>query len=86
MIVGSIGVGLLILILVWIIAIIVFVIGVKLQNNISWIVLISATVFTAILVLFPLETNSNQKRLEVTENSVNNLFKSKLSYDKLFRF
>lgn len=53
--VGSIGVGLFILIILWIIALIVFVISAKLQANFGWVALFIVTLITIILVALPIE-------------------------------
>jgi ABC-type Na+ efflux pump permease subunit len=66
MIVGSIGVGLLVLIIVWILALIIFVVGIKFQNNVAWVSLSSATVLTILLIVIPLDTHS-----KVVEDSDN---------------
>ncbi|XP_044749488.1 transmembrane protein 218 isoform X3 [Coccinella septempunctata] len=58
--VGSIGIGLLILIIVWIIALGIYVIAVKLQSNISWIALGTAAVITIILISFPVEKHNRE--------------------------
>lgn len=68
MIVGSIGVGLLVLIIVWILALIIFVVGIKFQNNVAWVSLSSATVLTILLIVIPLDTHS--KVVEDSDNLV----------------
>ncbi|KAJ8927479.1 hypothetical protein NQ314_020076 [Rhamnusium bicolor] len=64
--IGNIGIGLLLLIIVWIIALIVFVVGVKLQSNISWIALGSATVLTILLLIIP--TDKKHQPIEEPED------------------
>jgi len=56
--IGNIGLGLFILLIVWIVTIIVFVIGIKLQSNIAWIALGSATALTVILLCIPTEKHN----------------------------
>lgn len=68
MTIGNIGVGLFILLILWIGALVIFVIGVKLQSNISWIVLVSATLFTVILLLIPTSSNIQQEVVSVRKN------------------
>lgn len=58
--IGNIGIGLLILILVWIFALGIFVIAVKLQSNIAWIALCTAAVITIILASFPVEKHNKE--------------------------
>ncbi|XP_044254070.1 transmembrane protein 218-like [Tribolium madens] len=55
MIIGSIGVGLFVLIILWILTLIIFVVGIKYQNNIAWIILIVTTILTITLIIIPLE-------------------------------
>jgi len=57
--IGSIGVGLFILIIIWILALIVFVIAVRTQSNLGWFALGAATLLTVILVVIP--TDKPQK-------------------------
>lgn len=67
MIIGTIGIGLFVLIIVWIVALIVFVFGVKYKSNIAWIALGLATSLTIILVLIPVEkSNLLEEPQEVT--------------------
>ncbi|CAG9766949.1 unnamed protein product [Ceutorhynchus assimilis] len=63
--VGSIGIGLLILIILWIITLIVFVVGIKLQSNIAWIVLGLVSVFTITLLCIPTEKQQSQDLIEL---------------------
>lgn len=58
--VGSIGIGLLMLIVVWIVALAIFVIAVKLQSNLAWIALITAALITITLVSFPVEKHNSE--------------------------
>lgn len=58
--IGNIGIGLFLLIIVWIIALIVFVIGVKLQSNISWVALGTATSLTLLLIIIPTDKKYQQ--------------------------
>lgn len=54
--IGSIGIGLFILIILWILALILFVVSVRLQSNLGWIGLGVVLSFTLIVSLIPLET------------------------------
>ncbi|KAJ8975066.1 hypothetical protein NQ317_005783 [Molorchus minor] len=67
MTIGNIGIGLLLLIIIWIAALIVFVVGVKLQSNISWIALGSATAITVLLLIIP----ADRKNRPVNEPEIN---------------
>lgn len=62
--VGNVGIGLLILLILWIIALIVFVVGVKFQSNISWITLGLATTVTIILLVIPIDKGEPRVEIE----------------------
>lgn len=63
--VGSIGIGLLILIILWILTLLIFIYSVRAQSNIGWISLSIATCFTIILVIIPTERlESSEKKQE----------------------
>lgn len=53
--IGNIGVGLFILIIIWILALLVFVLAVKTQSNLGWIALGTALLITVILIVIPTE-------------------------------
>lgn len=73
MIIGTIGVGLFVLIIVWILALIVFVVGIKFDNNFAWLSLSTAAILTVTLVLIPIE---NPKELvKETDNLVSSYIK-----------
>lgn len=57
--IGNIGIGLLILLILWIITIIIFVVGIKLQRNIAWIALGLSSSLTVILLCIPTEKQYN---------------------------
>lgn len=63
--IGNIGIGLFILLLLWIGTLVIFVIGVKLQSNISWIALGSAASITIILLLIPTDKGISQEEVDV---------------------
>lgn len=75
--VGNIGIGLLILIIVWIIALIFFVISVHQQSNLGWIGLGAATVLTLILTLIPIEDKSN---------NLNDLVPEEKDYSQIYKY
>lgn len=60
--IAGIGIGLLVLLILWAITLIVFVICVKLQNNIGWIVLFTSAIITFILLIIPLDNKKNQNQ------------------------
>ncbi|CAG9819678.1 unnamed protein product [Phaedon cochleariae] len=78
LIIGNIGIGLFILILLWIITLVVFVIGVKLQSNISWITLGSATAITILLVIIPTDKGTPVEEFESTEKDYCIIYKNLL--------
>lgn len=53
--IGNIGIGLFVLIIVWLLALITFVVGVKFQSNIAWIALGIAATLTALFLIIPTE-------------------------------
>lgn len=61
--VGNVGIGLFILIILWILALIIFVIAVKTQSNLGWFALGIAAVVTIILTTIPTEHQETQKIL-----------------------
>lgn len=75
--IGNIGIGLFILLLLWIGTLIIFVIGVKLQSNLSWIALVLASLITVVLLLFPTNKSLLEKEIDI---NVSNILKSE--YDK----
>lgn len=60
--VGNIGIGLLVLIILWIVALIIFVVAVRNQSNIGWFAVAVAIVTTIILIIIP--TEKQQEQLE----------------------
>lgn len=68
--IGNIGIGLFLLIILWIVALIVFVFGVKLQSNISWVALGTATSLTLLLIIIP--TDKKYQLAEEPEIIVSN--------------
>ncbi|KAL3266611.1 hypothetical protein HHI36_010775 [Cryptolaemus montrouzieri] len=76
--IGSIGIGLLILIIVWILALGIFVVGVKLQSNIAWIALGSAAVITIILISIPVEKHKPKEKIETEEKDYTQIYKNLL--------
>lgn len=58
--IGSIGIGLFVLIIIWILALIAFVVSVKLQSNFGWLALLFAGILTIFLVAIPLEKQEGQ--------------------------
>lgn len=75
--IGNIGIGLFILLLLWIGTLIIFVIGVKLQSNLSWIALVLATFITVVLLLFPINKNLLEEEVDINVSKV-----LKTNYDK----
>lgn len=68
--IGNIGIGLFVLIIVWILALIVFVVGVKFQSNIAWIALGTAAALTAVFLIIPTEKPDqivDESDIEVTK-------------------
>lgn len=59
--IGGVGIGLLILLILWISTLIIFVICVKLQNNLGWIFLFVTSIITLILLAIPLEDKKKQE-------------------------
>jgi len=55
--IGGVGIGFYLLGIVWILAIIFFVITIPLESNLGWVGLTAATIFTILLVLIPTEIN-----------------------------
>lgn len=82
--IGSIGIGLFVLVIVWIVALIVFVVGIKLQSNIAWIALASATCLTVLLLIIP--TEKQFKTVEEPELKVTIYFNMLLMYCTSFIF
>lgn len=74
--IGSIGIGLFILLIVWIVAIIIFVIGIKLQSNIAWIALGSASLLTVILLCIPTEKHQKHSDIEFVEKDYIIIYKN----------
>lgn len=68
MTIANIGIGLFILLLLWIGALLIFVVGVKLQSNISWVALVSATFITIVLLLIPTNKSVLQEVVSVRVN------------------
>lgn len=64
--VGNLGIGLLILIFLWIITLIIFVVGVKLQSNISWIALGTASAISILLLVIPTDKSILVEDLDTT--------------------
>lgn len=62
--VGNVGIGLLFLLILWIITLIVFVVGVKFQSNISWITLGLATTITIILLIIPIDKGESSEEVK----------------------
>lgn len=63
--IGSIGIGLFILIILWIFALVVFVIAVRTQSNLGWFTIAISTIITITLVAIPVE-----KRRSVEESII----------------
>lgn len=63
--IGNVGIGIFILIILWIITLVVFVIGVRLQSNISWITLGSTTAITILLLIIPTDKGTPIEEFEV---------------------
>lgn len=61
--VGSIGIGLFVLIILWILALIVFVVAVRNQSNYGWFAVNIALITTVILIIIP--TEKQEQQLEV---------------------
>ncbi|KAK9891547.1 hypothetical protein WA026_015509 [Henosepilachna vigintioctopunctata] len=75
--IGSIGIGLLILIIIWILALVVFVVGVKIQSNIAWIAISLATIGTICLVSLPVEKHfKHQYTSETEEKDYTQIYKN----------
>lgn len=68
--IGNIGIGLFILLLLWIGALIIFVVGVKLQSNLSWIALVLATFITIVLLLFPTNKSLLQEEIDIDVSNI----------------
>lgn len=81
--IGNIGIGLFILLLLWIGALIIFVVGVKLQSNLSWIALVLATFITIVLLLFPTNKSLLQEEIDI---DVSNIFKSMNNFIIMYIF
>lgn len=58
--IGNIGVGLFVLILLWITALIIFVFAIKFGSNIGWLALLFAISTTLVLLIIPLEKEEQQ--------------------------
>lgn len=76
MTIGGIGLGLFILLITWLIAIVIFVIGIKLQNNVSWIALGLATIFTIILLCIPTKKETEEIKLQFEEKDYTIIYKN----------
>lgn len=71
--IGNIGIGLFILIIVWISTLIIFFIAVKTQSNLGWVAIGIALLITLILVLIPVE-KINKAEAEEADTSVSSPF------------
>lgn len=60
---GSIGFGLLTLLILWILTLIIFVIAIKLQSNIAWIALGLTSAVTIVLLVIPTEKPEDTPQL-----------------------
>lgn len=58
--IGSIGIGLFVLIILWILALIVFVVAVRNQSNFGWFAVSVALITTIILIIIPTEKQEQQ--------------------------
>jgi len=77
--IGSIGVGLFILIIIWILALVAFVFAVRVQSNLGWFALAAATVLTLILVVIPTEKHRTEvEDLPVLEKDYSYTYRSLL--------
>lgn len=70
--VGSIGIGLFILILVWILALLIFVFAVRNQSNFGWFAVGTALLFTIIIIFIPVE-KQEQITQEAYDSSVSEI-------------
>lgn len=68
--VGSIGIGLFLLIILWAAALLAFVIAVQFQSNFGWIALFIAACVTIVLIVIPLEKADERKIDSVTFVSI----------------
>lgn len=68
--IGSIGIGLFILIIVWILALIIFVFAVRAQSNFGWVALGVAALVTVVLISIPTQKANRQEE-----------FQTEVSYD-----
>lgn len=66
--VGNIGIGLFILIVIWILALIIFVLAVRTQSYLGWLAVGTAFCVTIILILIP--TEKPHVAIEDTEETV----------------
>lgn len=66
--IGSIGIGLFILIIVWILALIIFVFAVRAQNNFGWVALGIAALVTIVLISIPTQKANQQEEFETKVN------------------
>lgn len=60
--IGSIGIGLFVLIILWILALIVFVVAIRNQSNFGWFAVSVALITTVILIIIP--TEKQEQHLE----------------------
>lgn len=72
--IGNIGVGLFILIIIWILALLVFVFAVKTQSNLGWISLGTALLVTIILVVIPTEKKNQAEEEDIGISVCKNIF------------
>ncbi|XP_050506378.1 transmembrane protein 218-like [Diabrotica virgifera virgifera] len=82
--IGNVGIGLFILIILWIITLVVFIVSIKLQSNISWISLGSATAITIILLIIPTDKGIPLEESEVFEKDYCFVYKNLLLAILLF--
>lgn len=67
-IIGNIGIGIFILTILWILTLFIVVIGVRLQSNISWIILGLATAITILLLIIPTDKEIQLNKLDIEED------------------
>ena len=72
--VGNIGIGLFVLIILWIVSLSVFVYFIREQSSIGWFTVITATLVTVILISIPLQPKQLVEEIEVSVTSTNRLF------------
>ncbi|KAG5897927.1 hypothetical protein JTB14_014041 [Gonioctena quinquepunctata] len=76
--IGNVGIGLFVLLILWIITLIIFVVGVRLQSNISWITLGSATAITIILLIVPTDKGTPLEEFDAVEKDYCIIYKNLL--------